>query len=314
MRSSSAHRAGSLGGDGNRYARGRARARGSGPPRCRPGHTRASARTQRIGEARTAAPVDRDPPRAAAVVVEHVAVRGQVQGERAEEAVRVGLAGGLVDREATSWRGRAGRADDGIEGPTAAGRRASRVSVRPARSDLDAPAGADEPHAPRVDPRRRARSGGSGSRHPQPVAAGLEDEQPDRSAGPARRAGRACAACRVAAGESHAGVRATSRAIQADARVGASARGGRVAAERGGGRPAVVGRRSGERHEHQREEGRRPRAPSPSLHRRDRGPARRGSRRRCGGWRPSRLVTAATLVIDPAGGAGDPDGQMKPWR
>ena len=47
---------------------------------------------ERIGEARTPAAVDRDAARPAAVVVEDVAVRRQVQRERAEEAIRVGLA------------------------------------------------------------------------------------------------------------------------------------------------------------------------------------------------------------------------------
>jgi len=108
---------------------------------------------------------------------------GQVQGVRTEESPRVGLARRLVDREASPWRGRAGGAYDGAEAasdaPVAQQREAALGEV-----DLDAPAGADEPHAVGLDPLGRAVRT-TGQEHAHPIAVGLEHEQPDRAAGPA---------------------------------------------------------------------------------------------------------------------------------
>ena len=155
-----------------------------------------------------------------------------------EEAARVRFAGEFGDGEAPRGVGvpRAPTtARTGAAAAVAQERDAARGEV-----DLDALARAHEPHAPRGDPAPSAVRP-CGEQAPAARAAHLEHEQADRAAGPATERG-SMRGEPAARGAGHAGVSATSRAIQADERVGGAAR-----ERRGGGRRRPSERRAGGR-------------------------------------------------------------------
>ena len=139
--------------------------------------------SERVAEARSGAPVDRDGARAAAEVDQGRRERGQVQRPRPEEAVGVGLCYALADREEPVRRGIGRLADDRPE-----------ASQQPpvVQQAYDPPTSGDL-HAVRrrakldqvgADPAARTVwSGGQSHVDPQPplvVGSRAEDEQTDR--------------------------------------------------------------------------------------------------------------------------------------
>ena len=235
-----------------------------------------------------------------------------MQGVRSEEAAWVGLACALVDGEAATRRGRA-RVRRRPHGSGARRVRRADRDTPLGEVDLDAVARAYEPHALRVDPRGAA-VGPVGEQHAHPVATGFEDEQADRTAGPAaewgehaRRAGGArrgpCGGAARRAVRSRrtngwaVGERASSFTTAGCASDARAARRRRAWQRRG---------REYEGRERREEEGGGARGHlNRSLRRPLSGPGGRGRERCCGGCGPLRLVTAATFGDHASRRAGD---------
>ena len=144
---------------------------------------------ERVGEARAAAAVDRNAARAAAVVVEHIRERGQLEHPRADEVTGARLRVGLVDRVQADRRRRARGADDGAEPPHE--RTVSKDLHLTARErDVDPPGDMAHDHAVSPDPPGRSvRPPGKPDAQPRLTVgsrAHPEDEQLLRRAAPPR--------------------------------------------------------------------------------------------------------------------------------